>query len=296
MPYMHFRPLLALWLAAAASVGHAADPLAQDMKQRLEQASTGVAVRIEGPDQLRVLRDGKPAGVLDLGNLRQVCAKVSGSDCERQKQRLATLSIQALAPAGASLQADSVRPIVRPTAYRSAIDAQLAQVVKSQPGVDRQKATESAPLLMDLGPDFVHGWAEDSEHGMRPISATRMKEARLSAEDLARLGSANLQRETVTPVRPAGDKYPGVLSTRGNDYLPSVLVDEAFWRRVAGPLADKNVTVCLPARHELVIYDPAQDTSGATDFKALCQRLAQNAAPSFSTRVVRRAERRWLLN
>ena len=288
--------LALLALAALSPLTARADALADDMTARIEKANPGVAVQVQAPDRLVLRRDGKDIGLLDLGNLREICSKHPPSVCEEQKQRrvsarhlIAQNDKRPLAPA-------SIRPIVRPTAYRAAVDAQLPQMTQGKSAEDKRKAAESRPMLNDLGHDFVSGWAEDSADGMSPISASRMKDAGLTVADLDRLGAANLRQEQVAPLQPAGRPYPGVFATRGNDYLPSVLVNEAFWQRVAGAQAARDVAVCMPARHELFVHVPALDPSRTIDFPALCQRLAQNAAPAFSDRVVRRVGGRWLLN
>lgn len=286
--------LLALGVLASAPAH--ADALAADMKARIEKANPGVSVRVEGQDQLHLRKAGKSVGMMDLGNLREICEKHAANLCEEQKQRRVNLQ-HVLAEADEKpLAPNSVRPIVRPDSYRSAIDTQVARLGQGQSADEKRKMADSLPILNNLGRGFVHGWAEDSADGMVPISASRMKEAGLTTADLARLGSVNLKQERVEPLKPGGARHPGVFATRGNDYLPSVLVDEGFWQRVAGPQAGKDVSVCLPARHELFVHVPALDPSGRVDFAALCRQLAQNAAPMFSDRVVRRVGGQWLLN
>ncbi len=280
-------------LLAAGPALAAGDSLAQDMTSRLEKE--GYAVQQEGRDQLRLKRDGKDVGMVDLGNLREICSKQPQS-CETQKQRRVGMQREAQDKTNAKLAPQEVRVIVRPDGYRAAIENQMRAFAQGKSAEEKRKIAEALPMLRDLGPGFVIGWAQDSANGISPISATQMKEAGLTAADLERLGGANLRHEKVDTLQSAGDKFPGVFVSHGNDYLSNVLVDDAFWRRVAGAQADNAAAACLPARHELFVYVPALDPQRRVDFDNLCRRLAQNAAPAFSDRVVRRKDGRWLFN
>lgn len=273
-----------------------ADALTDDMKARFEKALPGVSVRVGDRDQLHLREGDKDVGIVDLGNLREYCRKQSASACENQKQRLT--SSEHLRPDGGERQLapQSVRPIVRPVGFRAAIQKQVARLEQGKSTEEKRKMAESLPMLNDLGPHFVVGWAEDSANSMSPISASRMKSAGLTTSDLDRLGAANLRQEKPAPLEPAGAKYPGIFATHGNDYLSSVLLNEEFWKRVAGAQAGKDLFICLPARDELYVYVPALDTTNRIDFVTLCHGLARDAAPMFSDHVVRRVGQKWLLN
>ena len=148
------------------------------------------------------------------------------------------------------------------------------------------------PVFRPLGSGLVRTWVEDQPSTMALISPDRMRSAGLTEADLDRLGTDNLKQEDIQPLRAAGAKYPGVFSSTGNNYLASVLLDEPFWKRVAGPQADKDLQLCLPARDELYVYVPELDPSATINFADSCRRLAQNA-PTFSDRVIHRKGGRW---
>jgi hypothetical protein len=287
--------LLVLWALAYAAPATAADALAQDMKARLEKSDPALSVQIEGQDRLVLKKDGKNAGMMDLANLREICAKSTPAVCADQKQRRVELQGQANALGRPPFSREALRLVVRPAGYGQAVERQLARVAQGGSASEQAKVRESVPMLRSLGPYFVMAWVQDFAQAMTPVSIAAMKESGLSTAELDRLGADNLRLEQVTPLKPLG-KAPSVLSTEGNDYLSSILVDEAFWQRVAGPHAQEDVAVCLPARHELMVYVPALDASKGIDFPKMCAAMAQSAAPTFSDRVIRRANRQWLLN
>lgn len=297
-PRQRLRPagaLLVLWALAFAAPATAADALAQDMKARIEKSDPALSVQIEGQDRLVIKKDGKSAGLMDLANLREICAKSTPAVCADQKQRRVDLQGRANAVGGPAFSREALRLVVRPVGYGQAVERQLARMAQGGSASEQAKVRESVPVLRPLGPHFLKAWVQDSAQGMTPVSTATMKDSGLSTAELDRLGADNLRLEQVAALKPLG-KAPSVLSSEGNDYLPSVLVDEAFWQRVAGPHAQEDVAVCLPARHELMVYVPALDTSKSIDFPKMCAAMAQSAAPTFSDRVIRRANRQWLLN
>jgi hypothetical protein len=247
-------------------------------------------------DQLQVFKDGQRTGLVDLRNLREFCAKQPAAACDAQKARSASISGEATAGgADAPALKDQLRLIVRPAGYRQAVEAQLAQMARDKSAQERGKISASMPLLRPLGAAFVIGWAKDTPNGMSPLSEAEIRKTGLAQAEMERISAANLLREAIAPMHPASARFPGVHATAGNDYLPSVLADEAFWTRVAGPLAAMEVSICLPARHELYVYVPQQDPARQVDFARLCGNLARDTAPTFFTRPIPRVGGKWQL-
>lgn len=287
------RALIALVAHSASQTLAADDGLAQDMKSRFEKQ--GLTVRIVGRDRLDLTQGGQNVGTVFLGNLRDICARQGATACEDAKVRRVQGQREATGSDHDRVTAAQVRAVVRPTGYLRAVEEQMLQMSQGKTPEERHKLREGTPISRSLGPDFVVAWVQDTGNNMLAISASSLKASGLSQDELERVGTANLRHEQIRPLV-ADANHPGIYVAEGNDYLSSVLIDEPFWQRVAGPLAAKDVSVCMPARHELFVYVPSLDPKGRVNFTNACRALAQNAAPTFSDRVVRRVNGRWLFH
>jgi hypothetical protein len=271
--------LFSFYVLAHSPAWSAADALAADMKARLEKAYPNITVEIKpADDQLQLLNQGKMVAAANLINLREICQNRPQNDCEKQKQ----LFVAAVGDALNNTKSDAfstqnLRLIVRPADYQQTIGPNF--------------------LFRPLGKHFIVGWAQDTASSMSPVSVAEMKASGLSTAELDKISAANLVREKTDPLKqPASKDYPGVFSTQGNDYLPSVLADEPFWKRVAGPYADEKVAICLPRRNQLAVYVPRLDPAKVVDFTRLCQNLAHSATPTFSNVAVWRINGKWQLD
>ena len=263
------------------------------MKSRFEKQ--GLTVRIVGRDRLDLTQRGQTVGTVFLENLRDICARQSATACEDAKVRRVQGQREVTGGDHDRVALAQVRTVVRPTSYLRAIEKQLRQTNPSNTPEEQRKLREGTPISRPLGPDFVVALVQDTGNNMLAISASSLKTSDLSQGELERVGTANLRHEHIRPLVADAD-HASIYVTEGNDYLSSVLIDEPFWHRVAGPLAGKDVSVCMPARHELFVYVPSLDPKGGVNFTNACRALAQNAAPTFSDRVVRRVNGRWLFN
>lgn len=295
MPARRFLSALLALCCLQLSPAQAADALAQDMKARLQRSDPALDIVIEAPDRLRLHKAGEDLGVVELGNLREICAKQPGAVCEQQKQRRVALQTQVEDLTSERIPLSELRLVVRPADFQASVQRQLETLAQGKSAAERAKLMESGPVLRPLGAHFSKGWVRDSELGMALLSPAQVRSSGLTEGELDRIGAANLEREEIDPLT-AQDGYPGVFATQGNDYLPSALVDEALWQRVAGRHGRSDAAVCLPARHELLVYLPELDPKRRVDFEAMCTTMAQGAAPTFSSRVVRRSGGRWQLD
>jgi hypothetical protein len=213
----------------------------------------------------------------NLVDLRKACQN-QPNNCEAAKRRFVATVGQTLTNIKvAALFRENLRLIVRPA--------------------DSQRPLGPGFLFRPLGKHFTVGWAQDAPNSMVLVSTADTKASGLSTAELDKIGAANLLKEKTDPLAPTDSKkYPGVFSTQGNDYLSSVLVDEPFWKQVAGPYANEDVAICLERRNQLVVYVPRLDPAKAINFTHLCERLAQSVTPPFSGVAVWRSKGKWQLN
>lgn len=281
--------LLAAGLAPLAS-GWAQDRLAADMMKRLNQRYPDLEVRLEDADRIDLLEGGKSIAVLDLGNLREICRK-NVDACEEQKVRRIDL-VKQLRDGKSGFQLAKVRAVLRPAAYVEGIRRQFEEMKRGKSADEIAKIEESLPVHRPFGSAFVRMWVQDHPTGMSPVSADELKRGKLSVEDLDRASAANLLQEEV-PALEQTKAHPALWVSAGNDYVGSVFLDEALWRRVAGARAGEEVAACLPERHMLIAYFPRLDPRREIDVVRLCRRAATDGAPSFSEHVLRRINDNW---
>jgi hypothetical protein len=281
--------LLAGGLAPLASAW-AQDRLATEMMKRVKQRYPDLEVRLEDADRIELLEAGKGIATLDLGNLREICRK-NADACEEQKARRIDLVAQ-LRGGKSGFQLAKVRAVLRPTTYAEGIRQQFDDMKRGKSADEIAKIEESLPLQRPFGSAFVRMWVQDFPTGMSPVSADELKRAKLGVEDLDRASAANMLQEEV-PALEQTKAHPALWVSAGNDYVGSVFLDEALWRRVAGARARDEVAACLPERHTLIAYFPRLDPRREVDIVQLCRRAATDGAPSFSGHVLRRINDNW---
>lgn len=273
---------------------NAQDALALDMKARIEQRFPHLKVEPDGNDRLLVKQDGKTVAVPQLGNLRDICSS-DATACETQKNIRLQMLADMLNPKHELPGSASVRSVVRPVSYKRAVEQQLAKFKENKTGLDAAAVDDAVPLMEPLGSHFVRMWVRDTPTGMFPISKAQLKELRTTVSELDRISSDNLQMEKIASLM-VSKVHPAIYNSSGNDYVSSVLIDAALWKRVAKGLSGEEVSVCFPARIALVAYFPQFDTEKRVDFAALCRALSEQAAPQFSDHVVRRVGDNWLID
>jgi len=290
----HLRRAGAFAALLAATLAHGADDaLTGDMVQRLRRAYPSLEVRVRSADLLEMFEGGKSVLQLDLGNLRAICA-ARPSDCEAQKDRRVQFVATARSDRRPPFALGDVRAVLRPADYLANVRQQFERMGKPNTPDEAAKLESSMPVSAPFGAGFVRMWVQDSPTGMSPLSRARVEEQKLTTADLDRASAENMRNEAVPPLRQS-PQHPALWFSIGNDYVSSVMVDEALWKRVAGALAGREVAVCFPEREALLAYFPHLDPKGDIDPVQLCRNAASRGAVPFSNQSIRRINDNWNL-
>lgn len=283
--------LLLLGAALAAFAVQAQDALSSDLVSRLRQRYPGLDIRAEGTETVTVREGGKEVAILDLGNLRAICAQ-DAQACEEQKRRRVEMVGQMRDKQMPGFSLASVRAVVRPAGYVEAVRRQFDEMKRGKPADEARKIDEAMPISRPLGRGFVRMWVQDSPGGMSPLSQRDLDREKLSLQALDRASTANLQQEEVPPLE-ATRLHPSVWVSGGNDYVSTVWLDEPLWRRVADKLAGEDAVTCVPERHVLIAYFPRLDPRKEIDPARLCRQAADRAPVAFSDQPVPRINDNW---
>lgn len=272
--------LLAIAVFAAAQPAAAApaseEELTRIMADRLRRALPDRTVRIVGPLQLDVAGSGSSEPTqMNLDRVWNVCRGSSEADCEAVSERFIT-AMQEASIEHPPIVSGQLRLMVRTADYC----AQVRRLFEER--------GQGAPLARSGPADLCTIMVADYPTTMRMVRPDDLPALNLDADRAWALAG----RQTLDALPDPPDlafEEGGFAIVAGQDYTPSVILDEAGWRALAA--ARGPILMAVPEDGAVVIARAAE--ADPRLFRDAIRDAAAGAERPISSRIYRWTERGW---
>lgn len=271
---MIWSTALSLVLALAAATQPSEEALTSAVADRMREAFPGRTVRIAGPLQLELLESaaGEPIRI-NLDRVWNVCRNGDEEACEETSARFVA----------AMTEASVEHPPV--------VSGQLRLMVRTRDycdGVRRLFSEDNAtPLTRDGPADLCTAIVADYPTTMRILRRDDLPALNLDADQAWAL--AGRQTLDTLPDPPALAFEDGFAIVAGQDYGPSIILDNSGWRALAQARGD--LLMAVPEDQVVVVAREAEVDPSA--FREAIRRAAVGAERPISSNIYRWTERGW---